>query len=163
MESDYLDYSPGGAASKDRIEGLLKRLYLIPLRQTSFKALEELVHFPDANGSYVKACHAARFGEVEQRGYALTRKGWQLYDRILHRVDAEAARTGQNGVAYEELLRSHFREFPDSPPELRDQSLAHFSYQVTLTADQLASNGALKKFGDDPASVQTLVDMGVLS
>jgi uncharacterized glyoxalase superfamily metalloenzyme YdcJ len=152
-----------GMPATDHIEGPPKRACPILLRQTSFKALEEEVHFPDAHGSFVKACHTARFGEVEQRGYALTRKGRHLYDRIIHRVDAEAARASQDGMSYEELLQSYFLEFPDSLAELRNQSLAHFSYHVTPKTDRLASDGALKRLGDCPASVQSLVDMGILS
>ena len=41
-----------------------------------------------ANGSRASGVHAARFGEIEQRGIALTAKGRALYDRLLAAVRA---------------------------------------------------------------------------
>ncbi|BBN54127.1 hypothetical protein TRE132_22520 [Pseudomonas chlororaphis subsp. aurantiaca] len=61
-----------GITPKAVIEGPPRRECPILLRQTSFKALEEAVSFtdqPDSRGS-----HSARFGEIEQRGAALTPK-----------------------------------------------------------------------------------------
>ena len=52
----------------------------ILLRQTSFKALEEPVSFQSADGGWTTGSHTARFGEIEQRGIALTPKGSALYD-----------------------------------------------------------------------------------
>ena len=54
----------------------------ILLRQTSFKALEEPVLFAGEH----KGTHTARFGEIEQRGVALTPKGRELYDRLLNQA-----------------------------------------------------------------------------
>ncbi len=31
--------------------------------------------------------HTARFGEIEQRGVALTPKGRQIYDELLHKAE----------------------------------------------------------------------------
>ena len=72
-----------GIDAKDTIEGPPARKVPILLRQTSFKALTETVSFAGENGR-----HTARFGEIEQRGAALTPKGRALYDRLL----AEAQR-----------------------------------------------------------------------
>lgn len=71
-----------GITPKAVIEGPPRRECPILLRQTSFKALEEAVSFtdqPDSRGS-----HSARFGEIEQRGAALTPKGRALYDQLLN-------------------------------------------------------------------------------
>ncbi|EAW09399.1 VOC family protein [Aspergillus clavatus NRRL 1] len=119
-----------GMPAKERIEGPPLRAHPILLRQTSFKALEETVYFRDARNEYVRGSHTARFGEVEQRGCALTRKGRHLYDQILARVNREATAQSADSVQYEEILTKHFGEFPDSMEQLRDRKLAYFSYQV---------------------------------
>ena len=65
-----------GMDAKDVVEGPPRRACPILLRQTSFKALKETVRFAgDATGA---GSHTARFGEIEQRGVALTRKGLSL-------------------------------------------------------------------------------------
>lgn len=64
-----------GIDPKATIEGLARRDCPILLRQTSFKALEETIAFADV----AKGKHTVRFGEIEQRGIALTRKGRALY------------------------------------------------------------------------------------
>ncbi|MGO7653298.1 2-oxoadipate dioxygenase/decarboxylase family protein, partial [Rhizobium ruizarguesonis] len=56
------------------IEGPPRRHCDILLRQTSFNALEETIAFSGDDGA-IKGTHTARFGEVEQRGVALTAKG----------------------------------------------------------------------------------------
>lgn len=153
-----------GMPAKERIEGPPKRKCPILLRQTSFKALEETVFFRDATDTFVKGSHTARFGEVEQRGYALTREGRHLYDGILDRVNAEAAKSKLTGSEYDKLLNDHFRAFPDSMSELRDQGLAYFSYQLTPTGEKLADDGtAMSKFGGSAVSFEELVNQQVLS
>ncbi len=68
-----------GITPKAVIEGPPRRDVPILLRQTSFKALEESIRFAgDTQGR-----HTARFGEIEQRGVALTPDGRALYDRLL--------------------------------------------------------------------------------
>ena len=57
--------------AKEVVEGPPRRKHPILLRQTSFKALEEPVRFLGADTA---GTHTARFGEVEQRGIALTRR-----------------------------------------------------------------------------------------
>lgn len=70
-----------GFNPKTVIEGPPRRACPILLRQTSFKALEEPIAFPDADGTRRPGVHTARFGEIEQRGAALTAAGRTLYDR----------------------------------------------------------------------------------
>ena len=61
------------------------------LRQTSFRALAEERTFREADGSVVTGSLRVRFGEVEQRGIALTTAGRDLYDRLTAEVDARRA------------------------------------------------------------------------
>lgn len=72
-----------GMAAKDAIEGPPGRECPILLHQTSFLALEEAVSFRNmkAHGSQkamIEAGHKARFGEIEERGAAVTPKGRAL-------------------------------------------------------------------------------------
>lgn len=125
-----------GMPAKERIEGPPQRNCPILLRQTSFKALEETVYFRDTSGVYTKGSHTARFGEVEQRGYALTHKGRQLYDQILAQVNAEAAEKKATAVEYEQILNRRFQEFPDDLSQLQSQKLAYFCYQLKASKQQ---------------------------
>lgn len=71
-----------GIEPKILIEGPPRREVPILLRQTSFKALEEPVLF----AGEMRGTHTARFGEIEQRGVALTPKGRALYDELLNKA-----------------------------------------------------------------------------
>ncbi|MER6996054.1 VOC family protein [Streptomyces sp. NPDC000410] len=53
------------------------------LRQTSFRALAEPRTFREPDGTVSTGALRVRFGEVEARGIALTRKGRELYDRLV--------------------------------------------------------------------------------
>ncbi|KAJ5210478.1 hypothetical protein N7491_010285 [Penicillium cf. griseofulvum] len=153
-----------GMPVKERIEGPPRRSCPILLRQTSFKALEETVYFKDPSGLYVKGSHTARFGEVEQRGFALTREGRELYDRILDRVNTEAAMNGLEGMAYDNLLKERFKEFPDTLSELHDLRLGYFTYRVTPLGKQLVHEGALLSKEQLPGiSLQGLLKKQILS
>ena len=46
-------------------------------------ALTEPVIFQQPDGSTVNASHTARFGEIEERFYATTTAGRELYDKCL--------------------------------------------------------------------------------
>ncbi|BCS21790.1 VOC family protein [Aspergillus puulaauensis] len=94
---------------KDYIEGPPKRHCPILLRQTSFKSIEEPINFPvEADESEnAKQCvpgrHKARFGEIEQRGAALTVKGRQLYDSLLAAAIKDSITPG-DGAAFSQAL-----------------------------------------------------------
>ncbi|MDP9902846.1 2-oxoadipate dioxygenase/decarboxylase HglS [Variovorax ginsengisoli] len=112
-----------GIAAKEVVEGPPPRRHPILLRQTSFKALVETVRFPDVDAV---GSHTARFGEIEQRGVALTRTGRALYDRLLADV-----RDPQNGSgSYSERLAQAFAQFPDDLDTLRRDKLAFFRYRL---------------------------------
>ncbi|MFJ2409916.1 VOC family protein [Pseudomonas sp. NPDC087814] len=120
---------PGkGITPKAVIEGPPRRQCPILLRQTSFKALDEAIAFTDAKGS-----HSARFGEIEQRGVALTPKGRALYDQLLNaaRDELSAFPNEANAGRYTELMEQHFQAFPDNYQQMREQELAYFRYFVT--------------------------------
>ncbi|HDG1720205.1 VOC family protein [Kluyvera ascorbata] len=132
LMSDY------GIEPKAVIEGPPRRAVPLLLRQTSFKALEEPVQFAgESNGT-----HTARFGEIEQRGVALTPKGRALYDKLL-----SEAGVGKDNLTHQQHLQEVFKAFPDSEFLLRQQGLAWFRYRLTPTGD--AHRQAIHP-GDDP-------------
>lgn len=118
-----------GIAAKAVIEGPPRRACPILLRQTSFKALEEQVHFPDGQGGE-QGRHTARFGEIEQRGLALTPKGRALYDQLLAQA-REIEGTGSTGGDYGTRLQAVFASFPDDHATLRQEGLGYYRYQLT--------------------------------
>lgn len=126
------------------IEGPPSRKCPVLLRQTSFKALEEEVSFIDENGNWQAGTHTARFGEIEQRGIALTPKGRALYDELLDKTREliRPAADGSNAAEYIKILGEVFTAFPDTWDEIRKQGLGYFSYSVAdrskLSADATA-------------------------
>ncbi|WP_337021130.1 VOC family protein [Pantoea anthophila] len=111
-----------GIDPKTLIEGPPRRQVPILLRQTSFRALEEAIIFQDGH----PGTHTARFGEIEQRGVALTPKGRALYDRLL-----SEAGSGQDNEQHQQHLAAIFRDFPDDETTLRQQGLAWFHYRLS--------------------------------
>ena len=131
-----------GITPKAVIEGPPRRHCPILLRQTSFKALDEPITFTDQHNT--RGSHSARFGEIEQRGAALTPKGRALYDRLLNAARDELGDFPNEGNAarYNALMTQHFGEFPDSVEGMREQELTYFRYFPTekgLTAGSLTS------------------------
>lgn len=120
-----------GITPKAVIEGPPPRRCPILLRQTSFKAQQEAVSFSSA-GEVSPGAHTARFGEIEQRGAALTPKGRTLYDGLLDEVRRQVEPTpdGSNAAAYDQRLRQVFCAFPDLWDDIRLQKLAYFEYSV---------------------------------
>lgn len=117
-----------GITPKETIEGPPRRACPILLRQTSFKALEEPIAFVSEGGS-VTGRHTARFGEIEQRGVALTPAGRALYDRLLEEVRQKTG--GGTAGNYDAVLAETFRAFPDDHAALREQKLAFYRYWPT--------------------------------
>ncbi|WP_053160389.1 VOC family protein [Pseudomonas sp. P1.8] len=144
-----------GITPKAVIEGPPRRQCPILLRQTSFKALDEPIAFTDQHQT--RGSHSARFGEIEQRGAALTPKGRALYDRLLNaaRDELKDFPSEANAARYNALMTQHFSEFPDTWEGMRHQGLAYFRYFVTeknldsntlksSTLDDLLSGGYLR-------------------
>lgn len=140
-----------GLPAKAVVEGPPRRACPILLRQTAFKALNEPVRFPGEDG-WKDGHHTARFGEIEQRGAALTPKGRALYDRLLAKVRANIlpAADGSNAKAYVAELEAVFTAFPDTWRDMHDHGLAYFKYGL--------GDGAVQ--GSD---VQELLDAGALT
>ena len=133
---------PGrGITPKAVVEGPPTRSVPILLRQTSFKALEEPVSFPasasvsaaDGDAQATTGRHTARFGEIEQRGIALTPAGQALYDRLLAETRSRItpAADGSNADAYRATLAEVFSAFPDDLETLRKDGLGYFRYSAT--------------------------------
>ncbi|AZF05082.1 VOC family protein [Pseudomonas sp. R5-89-07] len=140
-----------GITPKAVIEGPPRRNCPILLRQTSFKALDEPIAFTDAQGS-----HSARFGEIEQRGVALTPKGRALYDQLLNaaRDELGAFPNESNAARYEQLMAQHFQAFPDNHAQMREQGLAYFRYFPSEIG--LAARGK----ADQPRTLEALISAG---
>jgi len=128
-----------GIPAKDVIEGPPPRRCPVLLRQTSFLALNEPIQF--VGDTPVAGSHTARFGEIEQRGCALTRKGRALYDTLL----SESLRGAADALT----------RFPDDWAQLRREALAYCRYSVGANAAAL---------GEPPAdaSADELVEGGWL-
>jgi uncharacterized glyoxalase superfamily metalloenzyme YdcJ len=123
------------------------------LRQTSFKALAEKRQFRHADGTVRPGSLRVRFGEVEQRGVALTVKGRDLYDRMVAEVDTRLA-VAPAGTTRVDVARVVWREnLPITERELALQGLAFFTYRVNTTADRP---------GGQSASLRDLLDAGAL-
>lgn len=151
-----------GLAVKSRIEGPPLRSIPILLRQTSFLALEERVQFPSTtnrqvtSSSLMEGYHRARFGEIEQRGAAVTPRGRRLYDQLLSRATQESRHTHATPTKTDEILRRVFQDFPDQWAALVEQRLVYCTYSVV--DDRELSAGHIH----DPCSVNSLLKSGVL-
>ena len=120
---------------KDSIEGPPLRKTRILLRQTSYKAVVEEVMFIDESGEKAKAFHKARFGEIEERGMAMTVKGKELYEKALKQYM-------ENGN------RDEFAVIPDSYEDLYKEKLGYYVYDAVSSnvtgdcdIDKLVANG----------------------
>ncbi len=81
------------------------------LRQTSFRALAEPRRFREDDGTVSSGTLRVRFGEVEARGVALTRKGRDSYDAAMREADPAT---------------SWNRHFPATDEEMAAQELAYY-------------------------------------
>ena len=143
-------------APKAVVEGPPTRKCAILLRQTSFKALDEPVSFQIEDGSWQEGSHTARFGEIEQRGIALTPKGRALYDELLaaSRKIVRPAADGSNAAEYEKALAEAFAGFPDDWADIRTAGLGYFAYSLTEKGRRTRTN--------DTADVEDLIAAGLV-
>ncbi len=127
------------------------------LRQTSFRALAEERVFRFADGTVGPGALRVRFGEVEQRGIALTPAGRDLYDRMVAETDRRLA-AGEGGGIRVEVARTVWEEnLPRTERELALQGLAYFTY--SLDEEALTRDGGAAP--DPGADLNTLVGAGV--
>ncbi|WP_033292620.1 2-oxoadipate dioxygenase/decarboxylase [Amycolatopsis jejuensis] len=96
------------------------------LRQTSFRALAEPRRMREADGSVTTGALRVRFGEVEARGIALTRKGRERYDELLAETDRRSS-----GHDRAEVAKTVWQQgFPDTERGLIEDGLAFFTYHL---------------------------------
>ncbi|TLD34286.1 hypothetical protein PspLS_00148 [Pyricularia sp. CBS 133598] len=154
-----------GMAVKDRIEGPPPRKCQILLRQTSFLALEEAIRFKsdeaseeDAAANLVSASHKARFGEIEERGAAVTPEGRRLYDELLEEAFASSA--GKSTSEIDAAMAKAFVRYPDEWSELCARGLVYYEYRLGSKrpgTDDVVALGQVPE-----ADVERLVDQGFL-
>jgi uncharacterized glyoxalase superfamily metalloenzyme YdcJ len=132
------------AGFKDFTEGPAQDTPVL-LRQDAYKALTEPVVFTNPDGSVVNTTHTARFGEIEERFYATTPKGRDLYDACLAAAEAEREKdpglAKRDFAAYEAAYAKQFAPFPKTLPALLEQGLVYGRY--TATASGLAARGTI--------------------
>ena len=124
----------------------------ILLRQTSFRALDEERVFKFGDGTVGPGELRVRFGEVEQRGIALTPKGRELYDQMLAETDRRLQKYG--GIRIDVARQVWAECLPDTERGLAEQDLAFFTYRVAEDASadtlaQLPHNVSLLSLLDD--------------
>lgn len=137
-----------GMPTKASIEGPPRRNWPILLRQTSFLALEERIQFrsgSDSSGQcrLTSASHKARFGEIEERGAALTPKGRKLYDDLFHEADIGVSSQDDSGTSRDEVMVEVFQRFPDDWTRMCKEGLVYCTYRCTQQSLSLRKDDAL--------------------
>lgn len=128
------------------------------LRQTSFRALAEERRFRFEDGTVGPGQLRVRFGEVEQRGIALTPKGRDLYDRMVAETDRRLAAGEGNGVRVD-VARTVWQEnLPRTERKLALEGLAYFTYELDEEAAAGKDLAALAEAG-----VSELLASGVVN
>ena len=135
------------AGYKDFTEGPSEDTPVL-LRQDAYKALTEPVEFSENDGTVVNTTHTARFGEIEERGYACTPKGRKLYDECLAVADAarekDPAWPKRDMAGYEAAYAKPFAAFPKTLQELVVGGLVYARFAPTAKGIAAAKSGALK-------------------
>ena len=106
----------------------------ILLRQTSFRALSEMRTFAAADGSTAPGGLRVRFGEVEQRGIAVTPAGRRLYDEMTSEVErlvSEEGRPDRKPEIAEQVWRDRLPATEAGPAEAE---LGYFTYEAAPDA-----------------------------
>ena len=98
------------------------------LRQTSFRALDEHRLFRHADGEVREGTLRVRFGEVEQRGIALTAAGRDLYDRLVAEVDRRRREETPDRTRVEVALDVWRESMPRTELELAAKGLGFFTF-----------------------------------
>lgn len=105
------------------------------LRQDAYRALTEPVEFAGADNSTETINHTARFGEIEQRFYATTPDGRELYDRCLASLSdllgEDPRLPARDPDGFEERRRDAFAPIPSSLDGLLERGLVHGLYEPT--------------------------------
>jgi len=128
------------------------------LRQTSFRALAEDRTFRFEDGTVGPGELRVRFGEVEQRGIALTRAGRDLYDQMVAETDRRLASGEGNGIRVEVARSVWEANLPRTEKELALRKLAFFTYAVDGDALRSHYGGSLH---GRTVPLDTLIENGV--
>lgn len=112
------------------------------LRQTSFRALSEDRIFRFEDGHVGPGALRVRFGEVEQRGIALTPAGREVYDRMVAATDKRLR--GDGGVRTDVARRVWEENLPDTESGLLSEGLAYFTFELTEPTYAPESSEALR-------------------
>ena len=122
------------------------------LRQTSFRALDEPRLFVEPDGTVVPGTTRVRFGEVEQRGIALTPLGRQRYAELMRATDAATA----DGTSWQDAGRAVWEasDFPTDEHGLRRLGLGYFDYRV--------ASGRSDRAIPADVDLETLIDAGII-
>lgn len=128
IDAIQLGMASCGLEPKNRVEGPPERQCNVLLRQTSFLAVDEGIVFDGVADKGTKGSHSARFGEVEQRGAALTPKGRAKYDEAMGKATrANLLEEGRQG-AFKELFD---QDLPDNWEVLKNDGLIWIEYSLT--------------------------------
>lgn len=114
------------------------------LRQTSFRALSEDRIFRFEDGTVGPGELRVRFGEVEQRGIALTPAGRDLYDRMVAETDRRLTASDGNGVRVDVARRVWEEQLPRTEKELALRGLAYFTFAMDHDALNSQYGGSLQ-------------------
>lgn len=130
---------------KDRVEGPPERDCNVLLRQTSFLAVDEGIVFDQAADKGMRGSHSARFGEIEQRGAALTPKGRKQYDEAI----SEATRSKLLVDGKEPAFKALFdKALPDDWETLRSAGLIWVEYRLTEKGEKQGKSSGVKTLQD---------------
>lgn len=141
-----------GLEPKDRVEGPPERDCNVLLRQTSFLAVDEGIVFDQAADKGTRGSHSARFGEIEQRGAALTPKGRKHYDEAI----SEATRLRLLVEGKEPAFRTLFEKaLPDDWAALKSGGLIWVEYSLTEKGNQQGKSSGVK-------TLQEAIDKGLV-
>ena len=136
------------------------------LRQTSFRALAEDRWFRHADGAVRRGSLRVRFGEVEQRGIALTAAGRDLYDRLVAEVDERLAAPGEDRPRTDVAGEVWRAGMPGTEGELAARGLGFFTYRVAPAPPHPPTDGptadVAARAGSPAGDLAELVVAGVL-
>ncbi|KAL1880150.1 hypothetical protein Daus18300_001513 [Diaporthe australafricana] len=142
-----------GLQPKDRVEGPPERKCNVLLRQTSFLAIDEGIVFDGAADKGTRGNHCARFGEIEQRGAALTLEGRRKYDEVM----SEATRAKLLAKGKELPFRALFdKALPDDWETLRREGLIWVEYGLTEKTKEQGQSSNVK-------TLQEAIEKGLVS
>lgn len=141
-----------GLEPKDRVEGPPERDCNVLLRQTSFLAVDEGIVFDQAADKGTRGSHCARFGEIEQRGAALTPKGRKQYDEAI----SEATRLKGLVDGKEPAFKALFEKaLPDDWEALKSAGLIWVEYSLTEKGNQQGKSSGV-------TNLQEAIDKGLV-